>query len=486
MATTWTQTSPGVYQANLDGAETVYRKTATVFAPLKREHWRLHTICRFNFGPGYNGPTDKETALRQAWKALRYEFPGMTVAPDRSKKIYKTPDARTTKEWLEQTFFVEPKRTADEIIAEAVPLQEVPSLYYLPATSEILFFISHWRIDAMGSWMVTDRLFHHLANPSKSGLPKVPPPNEIEKISPSLEDAAGSPKVSTPEMDKVAADHIAAHHRNAIQMGGMPYKGDAITLPGSPKREAVIFTRESTQKVVSACKARGITVTAAIHAALAETVFAMGLPESREHDYVTVMPVNLRNYLKTPYNGDGHALQTYAGSITPRVPRHATFAKRTSYLVEYYKTRYDPKLIECLRPIYRYHAEALFKPLPAPAAAPEGTPATSNGNKRPPPGLPSGISINSLGVVEKYFAGKYGDSVDVATFTFGVSMITRQTMLYVWTWKGELTLSSEYNAAYHDPEEVREVMLSIKQVLEKELEIEQNRKREVEEQKEQP
>ena len=69
-------------------------------------------------------------------------------------------------------------------------------------------------------------------------------------------------------------------------------------------------------------------------------------------------------------------------------------------------------------------------------------------------------------MVEKYFGGKYGDSVEVETFTFGVSMITRQTMLYVWTWKGELTLSSEYNA-----EEVREVMLTIKRVLEKELDI---------------
>jgi hypothetical protein len=470
MATTWTEKAPGVYEASLDGAETVYRKTATVFAPLKREHWRLHTICRFNFGPGYNGPADKEAALRQAWKALRYEFPGMIVAPeDGFKKIYKTPNAESTQKWLDETFFIERKRTADEIISEAVPLQEVPSLYYLPATSEILFFISHWRIDAMGSWMVTDRLFHHLANPSKD-LPDVPPANEIERISASLEDAAGSPKASTPEMDKVAADHIAAHHRNAIQMGGMPYKGDPTTLPASPKREALVFTPESTQKAVAACKARGITVTAAIHAALAETVFAMGLPESRENDYVTVMPVNLRNYLKEPYNGDGHALQTYAGSITPRVPRHATFAERTSYLVEYYKTRYDPKLIECLRPIYKYHAEALFKPRPAPAAASasDGAPATA---PRPPPGPPSGISINSLGVVEKYFTGKYGDAVDVETFTFGVSMITRQTMLYVWTWKGELTLSSEYNAAFHDADEVREVMLSIKRVLENELDI---------------
>ncbi|OKL55513.1 hypothetical protein UA08_09252 [Talaromyces atroroseus] len=466
MVTTWTQTAPGVYEANLDGAETVYRKTATVFAPLSREHWRLHTICRFNFGPDYIGPTDKETALRQAWKALRYEFPGMAVAPDGFKKIYKTPDAQTTQQWLDQTFFVETQRTADEIISEAVPLQEVPSLYYLPATSEIIFFISHWRIDAMGSWMVTDRFFHHLAHPAADELPAVPPSDEIDRISPSLEDAAGSPKVSTPEMDKVAAEHIAAHHRNAIQMGGMPYKGDGTTLPGSPQREALVFTTESTQRAIAACKARGITITAAIHAALAETVFAMGLPESRENDYVTVMPVNLRNYLKAPYSGDGHALQTYAGSITPRVARHATFAERTAYLMEYYKTRYDAKLIECLRPIYKYHADALFKPRPASTTAANGEAPSA-----PPPRPPSGISINSLGVVEKYFAGKYGDAVDVDTFTFGVSMITRQTMLYVWTWKGRLTLSSEYNSAYHEPEEVREVMLSIKRVLEKELEI---------------
>ncbi|KAL2813940.1 hypothetical protein BDW59DRAFT_167336 [Aspergillus cavernicola] len=462
----WSTAESGTHEANLDGAETVYRKTALAFAAHNREHWRLHTICRFSFGPAYTGTKDPESALRRAWKALRLEFPGMIVKPvDPFKKQYQSPDVETTEAWLSQTFVVETKRTADEIIAEPVPLQEVPSLHYLPATSEIIFLISHWRIDAMGSWMMTERFFDLLAHPSADPLPNTPPSTEFERISPSFEDAAGSPQIATREMEQFATEHIARFHKNAIHMGGLPYQGDMTTPPGSPAREKIAFTPATTENLLLECRQRGITVTAAIHAALAEAVFALGLPESKQNDYVTVMPVNFRPNLASQYNTAAHALQTYAGSITPRVARHSTFAERTVYLTSFYKERYDPRLFEALRPLYKRHAEALFKPRPPPANG------ASNGEPLPPPKPPSGVSLNSLGIVEKFFKGDYGDALSVPDFTFGVSMITRQTMLYVWTWKGHLTLSTEYNAAYHNADEVQEVMRFIKDVLERELKL---------------
>ena len=75
-------------------------------------------------------------------------------------------------------------------------------------------------------------------------------------------------------------------------------------------------------------------------------------------------------------------------------------------------------------------------------------------------------------MIEKHLTGDYGDAVKVDGFRFGVSMMTRQMLLYAWTFRGQLNLSVDYNTAYYDDSMVREVLSRITSILGKELDLE--------------
>lgn len=470
----WTESAPGVFTKEFSGLEKIYRKMSTAFSHLEREHWGIHCVCRFRPGPSFQN-RDTVSALREAWKNLMLEFPGLSVVPDGlTRKIFVVPDAQAVDKWADQTFFVKPAGNADDIIANSIP-RDLPSLYYLPSSSEIVFLSQHWRTDAIGTCMLLDRLFSILAQP-----PQVPGSShherpKTEKISPSLEDAAGSTSNEDPELQEFARQYIDNFHRKAVNTGGLRYKGDSTTLPSSTSHQDLVFTKESTTALISACKARHISVTAALHTALAHTVFLFAPPESQQTEYTTVMAINMRPHLPAPYNTQTHACQTYAASTTLTVHRNTDFAEAAANLTREYKGWYSEKFVKSLRWIYRYHAAKLFSP-PPPPARPQGL---------PPPKPPSGVTLSSLGIIEQYLTGIYlangkenkiGDAdavaVEVDRFRFGVSMMTRQMLLYAWTFRGRLTLSLDYNSAYYEGRVVGEILESITTTLGKELGVE--------------
>ncbi|KAH8799836.1 hypothetical protein F5884DRAFT_811356 [Xylogone sp. PMI_703] len=442
----YTEVSPGTFKRECDGEEKVYRAMALAFNKLGKEHWCLYCLCALRFGPSFTGASSIVDTLRQAWKALRFEYPGLSVVPEGFTTFYVLPDANKVEDWASQTFFVESTRFADEIIASYTP-RDLPSLYYLAASSEILFLSSHWRIDAIGTLMLLDRFFSILAQPPK--LEAIPWTSEIQNLSPSMEDAVGPPEPTSPAMEELARSTIETFHKSTLNNCGLPYKGDLTTMPTVSTRSAVVFSKESTSAFVTACKAHNISVTAAIHAALAETVFGLSLEDKK--DYSTVMSVNLRQYLQLPYRTQAHACQTYVSSIAPTVLRNSTFSKRTAALMDDYNNWHTDEHMKSLRLLYKHHAAAILD------------------RKGPPPAPPSGVFLSSLGVVEQYLGGDYGNAIHVENFRFGVTMMTRQMLLYPWTFKGQLNLSVNYNEAYYDDVAARDVLNRVQTVLETEL-----------------
>ncbi|BCR91315.1 uncharacterized protein ACHE_70158A [Aspergillus chevalieri] len=445
----WTETSPGVFKKDFDGAEKIYRKILQSFAHYGKEHWCLHCICSLRFDPSVHSPESTAGELRNAWKLVRFEFPGLSIIPDDLTKVYTIPTAAAVEQWADETFFVETEKQPDQVLSTIQLPRELPSLYYFPSSSEILFVSSHWRIDAIGTCMLLDRFFTiFVEQPGKTKY-EIQWEKEIDNMSPSMEDAAGSATVYTPEIEDLAQKAIAKH-QEALKTAGLPYHGDKTTIPGDSSRQAFAFTKESTRNLVSACRAKGITVTAAIHSALAETIFLLGPSEHQDLDHTAVMSVNIRKYLPSPYNSPSHACQTYVTGITPRARRHSSFLDRAAALKEEYKSWYSDLYLHSLRLIYKYHGDALFAP-PKPDAAP-----------------PSGVFMSSLGVIEPYLRGDYG-SLQVEEFRFGVSMITRQMIVYAWTFHNQLVLSVNYNEAYYNKDLVQDVLEKTRSCLETEL-----------------
>ena len=302
----WTEATAGAFRKDFSGVEKIYYKISTAFSHLEKEHWGVHCVCSFRPGPSFQ-ERDTITVLREAWKALMVEYPGLSVVPDSLTKVFVVPDHQAVDKWVDQTFFVDPTGNADDIIAKSKP-RDLPSLIYLPSSSETVFLSQHWRTDAIGTCMLLDRLFSILAQPQDPCLSQGKP--TLEKISPSLEDAAGSPENGGSELQGFAREYIDNFHPKAVNTGGLPYKGDPATPPASTSHQDLIFTKDGTSALVAACKRRTISVSAAIHTALAHTVFAFAPPSDRLSAYTTVMAVNMRAHHPPPYNPPPHPCQT--------------------------------------------------------------------------------------------------------------------------------------------------------------------------------
>jgi hypothetical protein len=476
----WKSSEDGTWHKELGGVEKIYRFQSTIFRATGREHWGLYTTCKVKLETTLSEDADAApTLLRNAWKALRLEFPGLTLVVDGYEAVYPGPGrdmdglsdeektnavANAVEEWAQKTFRVEPTLIVEQILAN-YQVRDLPGLIWLPETSEILFLTSHWRVDGLGSCMLLNRLFELVAA-NASGVPpgNWSVENELAKISPSLEDAAGSPMTPTPEIENTAKEISTTFREKALASIGLPYNGDRTTPPGNPAVQAIGFTEESSKSLVGACKERKISVSAAIHAALAATTFEMTSAKD-VNEYVTIMAVSYRPYLKEPYNSEAHACRTYVSSIPPVVPKNATFEEQTTSLTQLFKNWHTEKMSQALRELYRGASQALVSPRPGP---PPG----------PPPNPPSGITHSNLGVIDQFIHRQYyGDAesktpaVEVTRFGFGVSVLTRQMLLYPWTFRGQLNLSINYNDAYYEAKVPLLVLDRVQQKLEEELRI---------------
>ncbi|RFU24276.1 hypothetical protein B7463_g12063, partial [Scytalidium lignicola] len=360
------QTSPGTFRKECDSEEKFYRSMALAFNKLEKEHWCIYCLYALRFEPSFTGACSTVDALRQVWKALRFEYPGLSVVPEGFTTVYVLPDTSKVEDWANQTFV-----ESTSILARPPELEAIP-------------------------WTT-----------------------EIRNLSPSMEDAVGPPEPTSSVMEEIARSIIETFHKSILNNCGLPYKGDLTTIPIVSTRSAVVFSKESTSAFVTACKARNISVTAAIHVALAETVFGVSLEDK---DYSTVMSVNLRKYLQPPYRTQAHACQTYVSSIAPTVLRNSTFSKRTAVLMNDYKNWHTDEHMISLRLLYKHHAAAILD------------------RKGPPLAPPSGVFLSSLSVM----------------------------LLYPWTFKGRLNLSINYNEAYYNDLTARDVLNSVHTVLETE------------------
>ncbi|KAL5048208.1 hypothetical protein BDW71DRAFT_205746 [Aspergillus fruticulosus] len=433
----WTLAESAVYRDELGGLEKVYRFQSTVFAQSGREHWGLYSLCTLS------SPVHPDH-LRAAWKALRCEVPALALTPSgREEVLYQSPTAENVEAWTSKTFLIEPAKHLDEILAE-YPLRDLPALIYLEKSAQLLLLISHWRADALGCCILLNRLLELLQKP-----PDVDSLNwtlDLDRIPPCLEDAAGAPQHCTPSIDATTQQASQTFQEKAQRAMGIPYNGDTSTPPASPARRSTIWDERLSDALVTTCRERRITVTAAVYAALAQTVFDLSNDKESE-EFATLMSVNMRPYTDSRAAGSAAAMRPYVSSITPSVPRAATFSSRTESLTQYFRNWHTEAFSLALREIYRRASRALLRgPSPAP-------PPTSTSALKPKPKPPSGITLSSLGVLDKYLSVP-----KLQGFEFGVSMLTRQMLLYAYTFRGRFHLSINYNSAYYSPETVADVL----------------------------
>jgi hypothetical protein len=209
---------------------------------------------------------------------------------------------------------------------------------------------------------------------------------------------------------------------------------------------------------MNACKNKKISVTAAVHTALARTVFSYLTQKECQAGYTTVMAVNMRPFLPPPFDGRKHACQTFVASITPTVHYDSGFVESARALTDEYHNWGSAEFMRSLWWIYVYHLAKVSAP-------------RVNGAPGKPP---SGVTLSSLGIIDRNLRSDYGPKLQIDKFRFGVSMMTRQTILYAWTFKGRLSLSLNYNEAYYSDSMASEVVSRVAWHLKEGLEVDLN------------
>ena len=444
----WRETVPGHFERPLDSIELFFKSIGEKGATFNREHRAVRAYAKFCHDPSVG---DVKSALQHAWKTVRYLQPQIAVYLQGDVIIYDVPHHADMESWMAETFLVETVLTVDELLASP-RRSSLPTLHYLPKTSEVLFCSSHWRIDAIGATTIMNILFNSLAEPSRISFG-----DEGKKLSPGRDEAARFPQNVSQEDDDAATSLLMEYAVNLPALG-LPVEL-VNEISGAIRRIESRLPPATTSSIIAACKARELSATTAAHAALIVALQELSSDAYAAERYTSWGTFNYRPYVDADHtNPATHPVAVMLCSL-PITFTTCDFYENASSLKPFYKQLQDPfnsaALHAMLAPYTRKCAAMINQPLP--------------------PGMPHPTEplVGSIGILDRYLDGRYGQgAVEITDFWLGGVVLTRQPLFYVWTWRGEMTLSMCYNEQFYTSGVMRSFVESVLGVLLKELGIE--------------
>ncbi|KAJ5356108.1 hypothetical protein N7517_010717 [Penicillium concentricum] len=464
----WTSAkhSPNNFTRPLGPNEVFIKLISDPGHPLGREHWAINYTATISPRGAFKALSDSPDLLpsliRYSWLHLRFQHPSLAAHPDsNSNAVYTVPDsADALNEWASQTFTVEADaQSANEVIPTIAPAADA-RLYYVPQSNELLLHTAHWRMDGVGGLLLLGQLVDLMVSHADTLVSgKLPDPfdsfqwgSEVTRLAPPVEEAGNMPLTATDEQKAVAHGTVGTFALVAGALG-VPYTGDAATVPSGTRAAELKFSPTTTSAAVSAAKARGVGMTAAVHASLAAVNFRHAIIEHQGRHYTSTIKQSLRPYLPEPYSTPAAAAGLYTSGWLARVDRSGTWEENARM----YQVEYEKGISSEYLQAHREYASTLvdvMKNLPAPTEP------------------PSDIDISSMGIMEKYLEREYGTperGIGITHAGVGVEIISRQGVVFVWTFRDQLTLRLVYNEAFHTPEQMTEFLHDIQANLLKEL-----------------
>ncbi|KAI1075558.1 hypothetical protein F5B20DRAFT_559375 [Whalleya microplaca] len=450
---TWQEThQQGVFSRSIGENETFIKLVGDAGLPLKREHWAINSAATI-VPTGTFVSSDLGAHFRLAWAHLCFQHPSIAVevAADDTKFIYTVPaDGAALETWVSRTFSV---ATGANSSADVIPtFQPTPyaKLVYIPRSGELLGHTAHWRTDGIGVLLLLDALLalacasSTLADPASLAWG-----TEIVRLAPAVEEAAAIPKESTPELKERGAALVGTFS-HAVGAIGIPYLGDAATLPTGTRSVALRFSEATTEKVVAACKARCISVTAAVHASVAGANYALAHAASRGKHYASTIRFALRPYLPDPYSTPAFAAGLYTTGWIKRVESRASWTERLKAYQDEYRKGITRDFLDSHREYAAQLAE-LIRNLPQSGDQP-----------------PSDVDISSIGIADKMIRRSYGTSdagFAVNAISVGVEILSQQAVTFVWTFRDQLNLSAVYNESFHSADQMSQFVSAVRSQL---------------------
>ena len=446
----WSEIAPGRFQRALGENELFIKMIGDSGHALGRELWAINSIASFAL-TGSLANEDIPSLFLKAWKTLRFYHPSIAVQAAGSKYLmYQVPDTAALNQWAAETFHVVEDKTADELVSNTKP-SVYATLTYLPKSNEILGYTAHWRTDGIGVLLLLDAFFHLVARPA------LPDPNtlawgrETARLAPAIEDAADIPIVPTDAIKAVSLKHLKMIYKAAGAIG-IPYKGE-VTIPGGTRSSRFVFSPSETDFIIRQCKAKGFSVTSAVHASVAATNYALASLENKHKHYSSTIRFNFRPYLPKPYSTPAYASGLYTTGWVKTVPASASWIENAKAYNDEYRKGLTEDYINSHRE-FMLGLCFLIRNLPQPQEP------------------PSEVDISSMGIVERLIErvkGTQDRGVEVRSVSVGLEVHSRQCGCYVWTFRDQLNLNLVYNEAFHDEKDTALFLQTLKEILLKEL-----------------
>ncbi|KAK8859272.1 hypothetical protein PGQ11_010006 [Apiospora arundinis] len=427
--------------------------------PYKREGWAINSTATV-VPTGSFESADLAALFRRAWGYLRFQHPSLAAELVPSSGVattfllYHVPASGAALDaWVDRTFRVAADASSSADVIPTFRPSPYANLVWIPRSGELLLHTSHWRTDGVGVLLLLDALLALASDPTLADPASLAWGTETERLAPSVEVAAAMPAMPTPEI-KERATALSGTFAHAFGAIGIPYLGDADTLPAGTRSATLTFDKEETKNIIAACKQLGFSVHVAVHASVAGANYALAdeTERARKH-YTSTVRFSLRPYVSAPDSTPASAAGLYTTGWVKRVEPEMSWAERTRSYADEYKKGITREFLEA----HREYATQL-------AAMLRGLKAPGEGDVVPPP--PSDMDISSVGVVDDKMVRKsYGTSqagFEVKSVGLGVEILTRQGTTFVWTFREQLNLSVAYNEAYHSEEQMQEFVRTVR------------------------
>lgn len=443
----WSEVKPGRFEREFESLENFYRAIAAAGAPLQREHFQVHCIVKI-------APMPSKKELQVAWKTLRNHFPLLAGLDEEDKYAYQVPDAQALQAWTEETchyFSADHIMTVDELLRRPKPSSLI-QIYAVEKTGELVIRSSHWRMDGIGCMNLTNALLELLASPVPESSLSWSPADTLPKLTPGIDEVVHASKEGNPERQKNAQKLMDIVTQNPATMA---FKTQPNQLPGSTGRINLTLSEGETLQILKACKARSISVSIGIHAALILAGQRLDEVQAKTADgryvYTDQITVSLRKYLPPPFNSGRVPLTIYHTGVpmtvdvleehkarSQEVERLASSSLAFSHVAFQVSRTYRQDhsnmfdyLVQWVDTIVAFYS--------APPS-PEGP---------PPPALPD---LSSLGILDEHLKTTYDgkERIELIDWAVLVEILAKHIMCHCWTWKKRLNLQAVYNEANYE------------------------------------
>ncbi|GKT49749.1 loline biosynthesis cluster 1 transcription factor lolU1 [Colletotrichum spaethianum] len=430
----WAKASSRTYERSLDDMERFFGLAGEGgVGATDGQHWHISVMAKIK-----TTGLDLRKVIPTAWKNLRGINPCLSAVVRDNRWIYTVADEQELESWLEETlhFHDTPSTSRDMFPIRNFTGRAV--LHVLLQTQELYLLAPHTHLDGIGAYTAMSNLIQALADAASTREGPTFGGNEAQHLVPPLNFLADISAVT--DANKSTFKSMLGSWMAGFAGVKLQHNRDTKQPCGDPKILYAPFSVEESKRIVARCKELGLTVTAAVQAAVSTALRKQVNSTATIQSAVTIHDV--RKWVdKSKYPATA-----LVGALAVPVPAVFTLTDDFVETAQLAKQKYrDPDQTGLLRTLPSFWGNEMVAIMTS-----------------PPPGAeaPSSLGLSSFGIMDSYIKPSYQGAtgskteVKVEDAWVGITLYSPDILLHLWTLQGAMRLQCVYNEAYFDKESV--------------------------------